>query len=42
MATEQTFNYASRTYSTIRQDLLLRAAKVAPEWTDREPSDFGM
>jgi len=42
MATEQTFNYASRTYSTIRQDLLNRAAKVAPEWTDRDPSDFGM
>lgn len=42
MATEQTFNYASRTYSTIRQDLLNRASKVAPEWTDRDPSDFGM
>lgn len=42
MATEQTFNYASRTYSTIRQDLLTRANKVAPEWTDRDPSDFGM
>ena len=36
------FNYASRTYSTIRQDLLNRAAIVAPEWTDRDPSDFGM
>ena len=36
------FNYASRTYSTIRQDLLNRAALVAPEWTDRDPSDFGM
>jgi hypothetical protein len=42
MATEQTFNYASRTYSTIRQDLLTRANKVSPEWTDRDPSDFGM
>lgn len=39
---DQTFNYASRTYSTIRQDLLNRAALVAPEWTDRDPSDFGM
>jgi hypothetical protein len=38
----QEFNYASRTYSTIRQDLLNRAALVAPEWTDRDPSDFGM
>jgi hypothetical protein len=39
---DQSFNYASRTYSTIRQDLLNRAALVAPEWTDRDPSDFGM
>jgi hypothetical protein len=42
MTTEQTFNYASRTYATIRQDLLNRASTVAPEWTDRDPSDFGM
>jgi hypothetical protein len=39
---DNTFNYASRTYSTIRQDLLNRAANVAPDWTDRDPSDFGM
>lgn len=39
---DQTFNYASRTYSTIRQDLLNRALNVAPDWTDRDPSDFGM
>jgi len=38
----QPFNYASRTYSTIRQDLLNRALDVAPDWTDRDPSDFGM
>ena len=39
---DQSFNYASRTYSTIRQDLLNRASFVAPDWTDRDPSDFGM
>jgi hypothetical protein len=42
MASDQTFNYASRTYGTIRQDLLARASTVAPEWTDRDASDFGM
>lgn len=42
MASDQTFNYASRTYGTIRQDLLARASSVAPEWTDRDASDFGM
>jgi len=42
MASDQTFNYASRTYGTIRQDLLARASTVVPEWTDRDASDFGM
>jgi hypothetical protein len=36
------FDYSSRDYSTIKQDLLNRASVVAPEWTDRDPSDFGM
>jgi len=36
------FDYSSRDYSTIKTDLLARAARVAPEWTDRDPSDFGM
>ena len=36
------FDYASRDYSTIRTDLLARAKRVLPEWTDRDPSDFGM
>lgn len=35
-------NYASRDYPTIRNDLLIRAREVLPEWTDRDPSDFGM
>lgn len=39
---EQTFNYANRTYATIREDLLSRASNIIPEWTDRDPSDFGM
>lgn len=42
MTVNQTFDFSSRTYSTIRQDLLARAGSVAPEWTDRDPSDFGM
>lgn len=37
-----TFNYASRDYETIRRDLLARASRVLPEWTDRDPADFGM
>ena len=37
-----TFNYTSRDYETIRRDLLARASRVLPEWTDRDPADFGM
>ena len=37
-----TFDFASRDYQTIKQDLLTRASNIAPEWTDRDPSDFGM
>lgn len=36
------FDYSSRDYDTIRSDLLARAGHVFPEWTDRDPSDFGM
>lgn len=36
------FNYAARDYDTIKTDLLARAGRVLPEWTDRDPSDFGM
>lgn len=36
------FDYSSRDYSTIRADLLRRATRIAPEWTDRDPADFGM
>ena len=36
------FNYSSRDFDTIKGDLLARANKVMPEWTDRDPSDFGM
>lgn len=36
------FDYSSRDYATIKADLLSRASRVAPEWTDRNPSDFGM
>lgn len=36
------FDYSSRDYDTIKTDLLARAARVFPEWTDRDPSDFGM
>jgi hypothetical protein len=36
------FNYSSRDFDTVKTDLLARASKVFPEWTDRDPSDFGM
>jgi hypothetical protein len=36
------FDYSSRDYSTIKADLLARASRIAPEWTDRNASDFGM
>lgn len=36
------FDYSSRDYTTIRSALLDRASRVMPEWTDRDPSDFGM
>ena len=37
-----TFDFSARDYQTIKQDLLTRATQVAPEWTDRDSSDFGM
>lgn len=36
------FDYASRDYDTIKADLLSRANRVLPEWTNRDSSDFGM
>jgi hypothetical protein len=36
------FDYASRNFDTIKRDLLARADRVFPEWSDRDPSDFGM
>jgi hypothetical protein len=36
------FGYTSRDFDTIKQDMLNRAARVLPEWTDRDSSDFGM
>ena len=36
------FDYGSRNFSNIKRDLLRRAGIVAPSWTDRDPSDFGM
>lgn len=36
------FDYTNRDYTSIQEDLLARAATVFPEWTSREPSDFGM
>jgi hypothetical protein len=37
-----TFDYTSRDYASIQSDLLRRAQTTIPEWTNREPSDFGM
>lgn len=36
------FDYSSRDYNNIKSDLLARAGRIAPEWTDRDPADFGM
>ena len=36
------FDFASRDYENIRRDLLARATRVLPDWTDRDPSDFTM
>ena len=36
------FDYTSRDYLSIRQDLLDRASVVLPEWSNRNSSDFGM
>lgn len=37
-----TFDYTSRDYFSIKQDLLARAESILPEWTSRDNSDFGM
>lgn len=37
-----TFDYTSRDYFSIKQDLLARAEAILPEWTSRDNSDFGM
>jgi hypothetical protein len=36
------FDFASRDYENIKRDLLRRAERVLPEWTDRDPGDFTM
>jgi hypothetical protein len=36
------FDYTSRDYLSIRQDLLDRASSLIPEWTNRNSSDFGV
>ena len=36
------FDYTSRDYLSIRQDLFDRASAFVPEWTARNPSDFGV
>lgn len=42
MALNPAFDYSGRNFSNIKRDLLRRANVVAPTWTDRDPSDFGM
>lgn len=37
-----TFDYTSRDFAAIQNDLLRRAQDQIPEWTSREASDFGM
>jgi len=36
------FDYSSRDYSSIMQDLLNRVPNYLPEWTSQDPSDFGV
>lgn len=36
------FDYTSRDYLSIKQDLLTRASVAIPEWSTRNTSDFGM
>lgn len=36
------FDFASRDYENIKRDLIRRAERVIPEWTDRDPADFTM
>lgn len=36
------FDYTSRDYLSIKQDILDRASVLVPEWTSRNSSDFGM
>jgi uncharacterized phage protein gp47/JayE len=40
MAENPTFDFSSRDYANIRRDLLTRATRTIPEWTDRDPADF--
>ena len=35
-------DYTSRDYETIREDLLNLIPNYAPNWTNRDPSDFGV
>lgn len=37
-----TFDFTSRDFASIQEDLLRRAQDQIPEWTTREPSDFGI
>lgn len=36
------FDYTSRDYGTIKTDLIARAERILPDWSTRDPSDFGM
>lgn len=37
-----TVDYTSRDYASIRQDLINLIPTFAPQWTNRDPADFGM
>lgn len=37
-----TIDYSNRDYESIRQDLFRRADELVPEWTSRNPTDFGV
>lgn len=42
MALPFTIDYTSRDYDTVRADMLSYAQAVLPQWTSRDPNDFGV
>lgn len=39
---DNNFDFTSRDFTSVRSDMLARASVTIPEWTTRDPSDFGV